>query len=385
MTRLLEPSEAYHALLDWHTDFSVEVAATVTPAVAAAGLDRLHATLPGLGHRIVRTDDGFAFGPPQIAPSAETGGGMAQVVATLSRFVVDTTRPGMTVVCGRLHHVLGDVTAILSVIDHLLGLLGIEPAADSIPADAGQEWPIAAERALRRTQSDDEVRPVRLFFSGAETPPLKPAQPVTLHLDAAAVRALDNACAIEDTSLTSVIAIAAARHLVGVEQVVVGAPVDCRVFIDPEQAASTPPRAVGNCSHGALVTVPGTADTPTGVLRAARECDEQLMAALEAGTPCAPFQDSRQYLPENNARAHLVVSNARGAARRLPRLAAAHRIFLLPESSIPALPMIAVNESPASGDIDITVIADPADHAPSEVRAAVDALANTLTEIRERQ
>lgn len=385
MTRLLEPSEAYHALLDWHTGFTVEMAATVTPATAAAGLDRLYSDLPGLGNRIVRTDDGFAFRPPQTVPSAEANGGIAYLDATLSTFTVDTTQSGVTVVMGRLHHVLGDVTSILSVIDHLLGLLGIDPDADSIPTDAGREWPIAAERALGRTQSDDVVRPVRLFFSGASTPPLKPAQPVTLHLDAARVQELQDVCAAEDTSLTSVIAIAAARNLVGVEHVVVGAPVDCRVFIDPEQAARTPPRAVGNCSHGALVTVPGTTDTSTELLAAARDCDAELMAALEAGAPCVPFLDSRQYLPENNARAHLVVSNARGAARRFDRLALAHRVFLLPESSIPALPMIAVNESPASGEIDITVIADPADHTPDAVRAALDALANTLTEIRERQ
>ena len=385
MTRLLEPSEAYHAMLDWSTGFSVEMAVEVTPEAAVAGLDRLYATLPGLGDRIVRTDDGFAFGAPQTAPKAEASGAVAQVDATVSTFRVDTARPGVTVVSGRLHHALGDVTAILSVIDHLLGLLGIEPGAGSIPADAGRQWPIAAERALGRTQPEDEVRPVRLFFSGASTPPLKPAQPVTLHLDAARVRALDDVCAAEDSSLTSVIAIAAARHLVGAEDVVVGAPVDCRVFLDPGQAALTPPRAVGNCSHGALVTVPGTAGTLAEVLSAARGCDEELMAALEEGAPCAPFLDGRQYLPENNAGAHLVVSNARGATRRLPRLAAAHKVFLLPESSIPGLPMIAVNESPASGDVDITLIADPADHAQDDARAVVDALANTLTEIRERQ
>ena len=387
MTRLVEPSEAFHALLDWQTGFAVEVSASVTPTVAASGLNRIYTTFPRLGGRIIRTADGFAFEAPRTRPVVETTARDARVDATLSAFVIDTSRPGVTLVSGRLHHALCDVTGVLSIVDHLLGVLGIEPHADSIPPEIARDWPIAAERVLGGTQSADSVRETRLFFSGVTMAPLKPAQPMTLHLEASHVHAIDSACAAANTSLTSVIATATAPLFRGdLDRVVVGAPVDCRVFIDPERARRIPPRAVGNCSHGVLVPVPHSARTPAEVLTAAQDCDTEIMAQLEAEVPVAPFLDGRLYQPKHNAPApQFVVSNARGATRRFSRLVTAGKVFVLPESSIPAMPMIAVNESPATGAVDITLIADPADYTPRDVRTIVDVLGHILTEIREQQ
>jgi hypothetical protein len=58
------------------------------------------------------------------------------------------------------------------------------------------------------------------------------------------------------------------------------------------------------------------------------------------------FRRAPSARPEHNA-AQPVVSNARGAARRFLRPADALRVTMLPETSIPALPMIAVNEEPS--------------------------------------
>lgn len=385
MTRLVEPSEAYHAMLDWQTGFAVEVPAAVTAAVAAAGLDRLYTAIPRLGGHIIRTADGFAFEAPRTKPVVETTARDVRVDAALSAFVIDTSRPGVTSISGRLHHALCDVTGILSIVDHLLGVLGIEPHADSIPPEMARDWPIAAERVFGGTQSADSVRETRLYFSGITMAPLKTAQPMTLHLEPPHVHAIDSACAAANTSLTSVIATATAPLFGGgLDRVVVGAPVDCRVFIDPERARGIPPRAVGNCSHGVLVPVSLSARTPAEVLTAAQDSDAEIMAQLEAEAPVAPFLDGRLYQPEHNAPApQFVVSNARGAARRFSRLATAGKILLLPGSSIPAMPMIAVNESPATGAVDITIIGDPADYTPHDVRTIVDVLGHTLTEIRE--
>lgn len=385
MTRLLEPSEVFHAMLDWQTGFAVEVPASVTSAAAAAGVDRMYSAFPRLGCRLVRTTDGFAFEESGGAPAVETSVRGVGVDAALSAFSIDTSRPGVTHVSGRLHHALCDVTGILSIVDHLLGVLGIDPDAESIPPETARDWPIAAERVFGGPQPADVLRQTRLFFSGAPTPPLKPARPVTLHLEAAQVHAIDDACAAASTSLTAVIATAAVPFVGDGTDCVVGAPVDCRVFVDPERTRATPLRAIGNCSHGALIRVPRSARTPDEMLATARDRDAELMEQLEAETPVAPFLDGRRYLPENNAPAQLVVSNARGGTRRFPRLAAARKLLVLPQSSIPALPMIAVNESPATGSVDISLIADPADFTPGDARAVVDAVAHTLTQIGERQ
>ncbi|MGN9837222.1 hypothetical protein ACTMTI_03755 [Nonomuraea sp. H19] len=382
MTRLLEPSEVFHAFLDWQTGFEVEVRASLTPVAAAAGLARMYAAFPRLAARLARTPEGFAF-EPVPAPAIETTAYGARVHAALSAFTVDAARPGTVVVTGRLHHALCDVTGILSMADQLLGLLGVRADAASIPLQAAREWPIAAETVLGGPQSADGIRETRLFYAQAPSAPLKPAQPVTLHLPPEQVQAIDDACAAESTSLTAVIASAVAPLVAGDgDPVVVGVPVDCRVFISPERAEQVPPRAIGNCSHGALVRVPRAhGDVPA----TARAFDADLLDQLEAETPAAPFRDGRKYLPEHNAPAALVVSNARGAARRFPRLADAPRTIVLPESSIPALPMIAVNESPATQAVVITLIADPADHTPTEARRLIDALARTLNDIVERQ
>ncbi|GLY68976.1 hypothetical protein [Amycolatopsis taiwanensis] len=383
MRRLVEPSEAYHALLDWQTGFAIDIPASVTPAAAVAGLAQLYATFPMLGGRIVRTAEGFAFESPLARPVVETTERGTHVDATLSAFAIDTSRPDVTSVSGRLHHALGDVTSVLSIVDHLLGVVGIDPHADSIPPETARDWPIAAERVFGDGQSADAVRETRLFFSGITMPPLKPAQPITVALKPPQVRAIDGACDRANTSLTSVIATATARRFGrDLDRVVVGAPVDCRVFIDPGRLRGIPPRAIGNCSHGALVPVPLSADTPAEVLTAAADCDAELMAQLEAEAPVAPFLDGRLYQPEKNAPPpQFVVSNARGAARRFSRLATAGKVLILPEYSIPAMPMIAVNESPATGAVDITFIVDPADFTAHEVRTIADVLQHTLTEI----
>ncbi|MFI6044000.1 hypothetical protein ACIA8C_20385 [Nocardia sp. NPDC051321] len=386
MTRLLEPSEVFHAFLDWQTGFEVEVLTAVAPRSAASGMRRLYADLPRLGSRIVRSAEGFVFEPPERTPTVERTEQGARVDGALSAFAVDVTGPGAIRVTGRVHHALCDVTGILSLVDHLLGLIGIAPEADSIPAELARDWPIAAERVLGGPQSADAIRQTRLFYSGAVGAPLKPAQPVTLHLDADLVRAIDHACSAAAISLTAVLATAAAPFVPGdSDNVLVGAPVDCRVFIDPARAQAIPPRVIGNGSHGALVRVPRSTRTSAEREAAAVHCDNELLDQLEAQTPAAPFRDGRCYLPEHNAPAQLVVSNARGAARRFSRLAEASKVLVLPESSIPALPMIAVNESPATGALDITLIADSADYTPTDARRFADALAHTLTEIREQQ
>ncbi|MDN3353230.1 hypothetical protein [Actinomadura sp. DC4] len=385
MTRLLEPSEAYHAFLDWQTGFAAEVPASVTPAAAAGGLRRMYSSFPRLGGRIARTADGFAFEETGTAPAVETDAGDVRVDTALSAFTVGTARPGVTEISGRLHHALCDVTGILSILDHLLGELGAGPGAGSIPPETARDWPIAAERVFGVPQPAGALRETRLFFGEAPAPPLKPARPATLHLEAPRVRAIDDVCAAESVSLTAVIAVAAAPFTGDGEGRRVGVPVDCRVFADPLRAGEFPLRAIGNCSHGALMRMPRPARTVDAVLAAAREYDAELMDQIEAVAPTAPFLDGRRYLPENNLPAHLVVSNARGATRRFPRLATAGRLLIAPQSSIPALPMIAVNESPATGAVDITLIADPADLAPGDVRAVIDAVAHTLTQIGERQ
>ena len=384
MTRLLEPSEVFHAFLDWQTGFEVETRAPVTPATVAAALDGLYAAFPRLASRIVRTPEGFVF-EPAPPPAVETTGGGARAAAALSAFAVDGSRPGATVVSGRLHHALCDVTGILSMADHLLGLLGVLAGEDSLPARFAREWPIAAETVLGAPGSADATREIRTFFSGLSSPSLNPARPVHLRLPADQVRAVDDACAAESTSLTAVIAAAAAPYAPGeTDRVVVGVPVDCRVYIDPGRVERVPPRAIGNCSHGALVSVPRSTRTPAQVLAVARDCDAELLDQLEEQVPAAPFRDGRLYLPEHNA-AQLVVSNARGAARRFPRLAEASRVTLLPEVSVPALPMIAVNEDPATRAVVITLIADPADYTPDGASRLADALASTLSAIGERR
>ncbi|GAA5049790.1 hypothetical protein [Nocardia callitridis] len=385
MTRLLAPSEVFHAFLDWHTGFEVEIPTAVGLDAAAEGLSRLHAEFPRLGGRIVRTPDGFAFHAPDSDPTVATSAHGAHVAAALSAFEIDTARDGETRITGRLHHALCDVTGALSVIDHLLGLIGIAPEADSIATVAARDWPHTAEEILGGVQPDATIRTTRQFFSQAPSTPLKPAQPIHLSLDRALVRAIDDACAATSTALTGVIATALAPLIGTGDDVVVGTPVDCRVFADPQRTQTIPTRAIGNCSHGALVTVPRSARTGAAFIETAQAVDTELMDQLESEVPAAPFRDGRLYLPEHNAPAQLVVSNARGAARRFTRLAEAGTVLVLPESSIPALPMIAVNERPASGIIDISLIADPADYTPTEARHIVDTLAHTLTQFGEQQ
>ncbi|GAA0926255.1 hypothetical protein [Nonomuraea longicatena] len=377
MTRLLEPSEVFHAFLDWQTGFEVEVPAQVTPDAAARALERLYAGFPRLAAGIGRTPDGFAFEPGSATVERRPDG--ARVHATLSAFDVDLSQPDVVRVAGRLHHALCDVTGILSMADELLGLLGAGPHADSIPPEVAREWPIAAETLFGPEQPADAVRATRLFYAQAGSPSLKPAQPISLTLSGERAKALDDRC---DVSLTALIAATVAPLTHGdTDRVTIGVPVDCRVYIGTDRTVPVPPRAIGNGSHGALVPIArGSAD----VLATASAFDDELMDQLEAATPTAPFRDGRRYLPEHNGPAHLVVSNARGAARRFPRLADARKVIVLPEVSIPGMPMIAVNESPATRAVVITVIADPADHTSTDVRQIVDTLARALDGIGER-
>jgi len=379
MTRPLAPSEVFHAFLDWQTDFEIDLPATAdVPATAA--LTRLYEQFPALGGRVARTPDGFVLEPSQEPASVTSGGDVCAVRSELSAFAVAAPRPGVLRLSGRLHHALCDVTGILSVADHLAGLLGVDPTAESITDDDAQRWPITAEAAFAAEQSEQGMHAVQRFYAEATPPALPRAGPSTLTLAPAAVIAIDAGCAAAGASLTSVLATAAAAFVTD-DRVVVGVPVDCRVFLDD---AAIAPRAIGNCSHGALLTVAGRAETTAEILSAAKQYDGDLLDQLESETPAQPFRDGTRYLPEFNPPAEVVVSNARGAARRFARLASADRVLVVPGCSIPGLPMIAVNESPADGAVTITLVAHPTEFPDDRARALIAALARTLTEIGDK-
>lgn len=368
--RLLAPSEVFHAFLDWQTTFRVEIVRCVAPAAAEMALSELYAGLPGLGAVLERTPDGFALAAPAVAPVVVGTPGGARVDAALSAVTVRATSDGVTRVSGRLHHVLSDVTAILVVLDRLVGLL----TSDGPPPAAMPEWPTPAEELLAR-QPADALAGVRTFYATASPPPLVGARPVTGLLPGARVAALDAALDAAHSSLTAMIAAIAARQLAAGHAITVGVPVDCRTFLDADT------RAVGNCSHGALLTVPGGHGEPGSPRDVAEATHAALLGQLDVETPLAPFLDGRRYLPELNPPADLVVSNARGAARRFGRLSTARTVRLLPGSAIPGLPMIAVNEDPVSSDVTLALVAHDMDLDATAARAFVDSLVTTLHEI----
>src|SRR5690606_29500399 len=128
------------------------------------------------------------------------------------------------------------VTGILSIADHLAGLLGVAPEAESIAVEDALRWPITAESSFATVQSEDGLRSVQRFYAEATPPPLPRAQPLTLTLPPASMVAIDAACAAAGASLTSVIAATAAAFVTG-DRLVVGVPVDCRVFLDSAAVA----------------------------------------------------------------------------------------------------------------------------------------------------
>ncbi|WP_145043516.1 hypothetical protein [Mycobacteroides abscessus] len=379
MNRLLEPSEAYHAVLDWHTTFDVEVssAPVVDPAQALQQLYRLR---PGLASTIERTPEGFALVPgtePAVTPTR--GGVRAQ--SPLSSFELNLGSSGTINLSGQIHHALADVTCILTVANLLLTLCTTEPAAaDLVPEP---RWPLAAETAASAATRGDAAQ-VRRRIGQLPTAVLNVAQPVTLHLPASTAHRLDEVFAAAGTSLTSVIcAVVAAQMHRGDDTgaLTAGIPVDCRAFgLAPARQLAQ----IGNFSHGALVSIPNGPSTNHESLRLSKAIEEDLLDQLNTRTPAHPFLDSTRYLPEVNKPADFVVSNARGAARRFEHLRAAQVLVLLPAASIPGLPMIAVNENPATGAVNITLVAHPADPKIPEPRELIGVLSAALTAMEEQ-
>ncbi|WP_280502467.1 hypothetical protein [Nocardia farcinica] len=379
MTRPLAPSEVFHAYLDWQTDVDVELPAPAT-VPAADALALLYEQFPALGAKVRRTPVGFVLETSRERARVDIDGDTVTVEADLSAFAVQRSRTGAVRIRGRLHHALCDVTGILSVTDHLVGLLGIQPRAESIATDDARRWPVTAEEAFQAATAEHDRHRVGAFYAEATAPDLPPARPVGLHLSAARMASVDAGCAAAGVSLTGVIVTAAASFLTD-DALSVGVPVDCRVFLGD---SAVPPRVGGICRHGALLRGAGGAATTAEVVAAAKRCDDDLLDQLESAVPAEPFRDGLRYLPEHNPPADLVVSNARGAARRFARLADAERVLVLPGCAIPALPMIAVNEHPADGAVTIHLIAHPAEFPDDRARALIDTLARTLTEIGDK-
>ncbi|MBN7558005.1 hypothetical protein ABFW00_20910 [Mycobacteroides abscessus] len=379
MNRLLEPSEAYHAVLDWHTTFDIEVssAAVVDPVRA---LQQLYRVRPGLASTITRTPEGFTFIPgtePVVTPTRR--GVRAQ--SPLSSFELNLDPSGTINLSGQIHHALADVTCILTVTDLLLMLCTSETAtADLVPEPL---WPLAAEIAVGATAGGDAAQ-VRRRIGQLPTAVLDVAQPVTLHLSASTAHMLDELFAAAGTSLTSVIcAIVGAQLHRGDDTgaLTAGIPVDCRAFgLAPECQLAQ----IGNFSHGALVSIPNSTRSAHESLQLSKAIEEDLLGQLNTHMPAHPFLDSTRYLPEVNKPADFVVSNARGAVRRFEHLRAAQVLALLPAASIPGLPMIAVNENPATGAVNISLVAHPADPKIPEPRELIGALAAALTAMEEQ-
>ncbi|WP_078322719.1 hypothetical protein [Mycobacteroides chelonae] len=381
MNRLLAPSEAYHAVLDWHTTFDVEVnAAAVLDPVQA--LQQLYRLRPALASTIVRTPKGFTFVPGTEPAVTSTRRGV-RAQSPLSSFEVNLGPSGTINLSGQIHHALADVTCILTVTDLLLALCTTETAAADLAAEP--LWPLAAETAVTATSTASDIAAqVRRRIGQLPAVALDAAQPVTLHLPAPTVRMLDEVFVAAGTSLTALICAVVAAQLHRSDDtgaVTAGIPVDCRAFgLAPERQMAQ----IGNFSHGALVSIPRGPRSAHESLRLSKALEEDLLGQLNTQTPAHPFLDSTRYLPEVNKPADFVVSNARGAARRFQHLRAAQVLVLLPAASIPGLPMIAVNENPATGAVNITLVAHPVDPKIPEPQELIGALAAALTALEEQ-
>src|SRR5690606_11615740 len=209
MTRPLAPSEVFHAYLDWQTDVDVELPAPAT-VPAADALALLYEQFPALGAKVRRTPVGFVLATSRERARVDIDGDTVTVEADLSAFAVQRSRTGAVRIRGRLHHALCDVTGILSVTDHLVGLLGIQPRAESIATDDARRWPVTAEEAFQAATAEHDRHRVGAFYAEATAPDLPPARPVGLHLSAARMASVDAGCAAAGVSLTGVIVTAAA-------------------------------------------------------------------------------------------------------------------------------------------------------------------------------
>lgn len=384
MNRLLEPSEAFHACLDWQTQFEIDLRERSIPEQAALALDQVYRHVPGLSSRIQRTGAGFAFRDAGSAPITVVDS-IVEAVNRLSHVRIDcgAANGGGTRITGRLHHSLGDVTAIMSIADLLIALLHDHAPSDVLSPVYTMQWPVPAERAFNPDQSQESRNEARQFFAAAPPAVLHAAQPRTIRLERSSILAVDAACDRESVSLSALIASSLADSTsTETGEVRIGFPVDCRGFL-AHRCDSMLLRALGNCSHGALVEFPMNSEPMSELFARARYCDDRILQSLDNESPAAPFSDGRRYLPDRNPAAQLVVSNARGAARRFEHLGTAHSVRVWPESSIPGLPMVAVNESPTTDAVDVTVIVDaadrgePLDHMMASLAGLFDRLEHT--------
>lgn len=300
--RRLDPSEAFHASVDWAGSYGATCEGTVDASLLARSFEVLSARLPLLRARLERDEEGFSFQIPRIArvdfsvrPGDESTYRQemsrrldsARGVARLA-LVQDRARSWVVLA---LHHAAADATAGLFVFTRLWETYTAlsngenvvtdpvtepQPSAEQllVARGAGGSWDGAAAAAVCRALAANE---------GAFELPAAAADRV--RLDRAATGRLAATIARHDLTqhgLLCGLVLSACRDELrpepGVVRLVCGSPVDCRSWISPPVEPYAATNFVVGIEFEAFVA--GNSD-PLAVARDASAELDKVMAAIE--------------------------------------------------------------------------------------------------------
>ncbi|MEU0840419.1 hypothetical protein ABZ370_13235 [Streptomyces sp. NPDC005962] len=368
--RRLDPSEAFHASIDWAGNYSAVCEGTVDAEALGRAFTVLSAAAPLLRGRLIRDDEGFRFEVDE-RPRAEftvRGGGEAAYREEMIRRL-DSSRSlaRLTLVRGpggegsrhhvilTLHHAIADAGVGIALFARLWEIYTATVTAAPIPG-AATALPTSAERLLIARGAgradgygpgwDDDAGAVSRALSAAAGAFELPASEVArTRLDRDTTRRLTESVSGFGLSLHGFLcgAVLVAcrdelREESGPTRLVCGSPVDLRAWLSPPVGPFEATNFVAGIEFP--VTVPESADP----LVVARDATEGLDAAIAAIVPERVLLDSGRF----SGSAVEVVDYAVSNIGRIPGLATPEGLTVTDfrgytSTTVPGMPLFLVS------------------------------------------
>jgi hypothetical protein len=325
--RHLDPSEAYHACVDWSGSYSVAYSGNIDTGIFLKAFDVLATTVPLLRARLGRDARGFYFAATadQRAETVVVAGDEAAYLEQmgrpldsaqgLCRLVLVTGEQGGHVIL-MLHHTIVDGRAGLALLDRLWRDYTALCQGETLQAEEPSGPPASAERLLgaRGAEPSADLMRRRDTFSAvlatAPQPPKLPLVPDRIRLDRAATAELVGALRAEGLSVhayVSGVATVALRAELGGDpgprEMVCGCPVDLRSRVSPP----VPLEGSTNFVSGVEARVLVAADADPK--QVGSEVKARLDLAIASGEAEAAILDPDRFAVEEQVPVDLVVTN----------------------------------------------------------------------------
>jgi hypothetical protein len=296
--RQLDPSEIYHAAVDWSGAYSVTCQGPVDAMLLDRAFAALHARVPLLRGRLERNERGFRFrvASERVPETTVRSGGYEAYLAEMGR-PLDSSRElsRLALVRGRdtsyvilsLHHAIADGRAGIALFERVWRNYTALIEGRPLPAGPVEPLPASAETLLvaRGWVRDEPSEPIGPAADLAVPPP-EVVVPDRVSLDEAETARLFAYCKAEGLSVHGYVcgaALVACRDELRVGDgplaMMCGCPVDLRYRVTPPVAADEATVFVSGVEFP--VVVARGAD-PVGIGRAAKRTLDTAIASGEA-------------------------------------------------------------------------------------------------------